>query len=205
MNAPQSRKAAAQATLARLTTAISNAETKVKRNRGVIDGNAAAVSARSTASAMGQPFNGDVLSPAEIAVLEQEIEGYESAAKMLTAQRKNAEADLKQVERVLRGEQSVYVSETILPPLLQAAKDAGAEFGRALAELAAAEDKAIQLRRPAGEPYAPGNASRFVDGLNSGTGSNVFFDVGPGRGVWDLPEYYQASSRIDGQLQEADV
>jgi hypothetical protein len=205
MSAPQNRKAAAQADVARLATAISNAEAKLKSNRALIDGNGAAVSARSAASAMGQPFNGEVLSPAEIAVLEQEIEGYESASKMLTAQRKNAEADLKQANRDLRSEQASYVRTTIIPSLLQAAQDAGAEFGRALAALAAAEDITIQMGRPEGEPYTPGNASRFVNGLNSGTGSNVFFDVGPGRGVWDMPDYYPASARIKAQLLEANV
>jgi hypothetical protein len=31
----------------------------------------------------------------------------------------------------------------------------------------------------------------------------VFFDVGPGRGIWDMPDYYPASALIEEQLREA--
>jgi hypothetical protein len=203
MTPAQNRKAAAVANDARLGAAIASAETKVKASRGLIDGNAAAVTARCAASALGQPFDRATLSPSEVGVLEQEIEGYESALKVLTGQKRKAESELAAAEQDLRGEQAVYLRGTIIPPLLEAAQTIGAEFGAALAKLAAAEDLAIRFSRPAGEPYATGNTGRFVDGLNSGTGSNVFFDVGPGRGIWDMPDYYPASALIEEQLREA--
>ena len=203
MTPAQNRKAAAVANDARLATAIASAETKVKTSRGLVDANSAAVSARCTASALGQPLDGATLSPSEVGVLEQEIEGYESALKVLIAQKRKAESELTAAEQDLRGEQAAYLRGTIIPPLLEAAQTIGAEFGAALAKLAAAEDLAIRFARPAGEPFATGNTGRFVDGLNSGTGSNVFFDVGPGRGIWDMPDYYPASALIEEQLREA--
>ncbi len=203
MSPAQNRKAAALANDVQLAAAIASAETKVKTSRGLIEGNAAAVSARCAAFALGQPFDGATLSPSEVGVLEQEIEGYESALKVLTAQKRKAESELTAAEQDLRGEQAAYLRGTIIPPLLEAAQAIGAEFGTALAKLAAAEDLAIRFARPAGEPFATGNTGRFVDGLNSGTGSNVFFDVGPGRGIWDMPDYYPASALIEEQLREA--
>jgi hypothetical protein len=203
MTAAQNRKAAAAANDSRLAVAIGKVTADVKAKQDRVDSNPAAVSARSTATALGQPFDSEVLSPAEIAVLEQEIEGGESALKVLAAKKRKAESELLAAEKDMRGEQTAYLRGTIIPPLLEAAQRIGAEFGTALATLAAAEDLAIQLARPAGEPYAPGNTSRFVDGLNSGTGSNVFFDVGPGRGIWDMPDYWPASTSIVIQMREA--
>lgn len=197
------RHAAAAAKVSELAASIASAMAKVKANRERVGSNPSAVTARSTASALGQPFNGEVLTPTEIAVLEQEIEGGESALQVLIARKRTAESELTAAEQDLRGEQAAYLRRTIIPPLLEAAQTIGAEFGAALAKLAAAEDLAIRLARPAGEPFATGNTGRFVDGLNSGTGSNVFFDVGPGRGIWDMPGYYPASALIEEQLREA--
>lgn len=203
MTAVQDRYAAAVAIASKLTATIASVTADVKAKQSRVDSNPAAVTARTTAVALGQPFNGEVLSPTEIAVLEQEIEGGESALEVLAARMRKAESEMVAAEKDRRGEQAAYLRETIIPPLLEAAQAIGAEFGTALAKLAAAEDLAIQIARPIGEPYAPGNASRFVDGLNSGTGSNVFFDVGPGRGIWDMPDYWPASTVIAVQLREA--
>lgn len=203
MTAVQDRHAAAAANASKLTATIASVTADVKANQNRVDSNPAAVTARSTASALGQPFNGEVLSPGEIAVLEQEIEGGESALELLTARKRRAEAELAAAEQEMRGEKAAYLRGTIIPPLLEVAQTIGAEFGKALAKLAAAEDLAIRFARPAGEPFATGNTGRFVDGLNSGTGFNVFFDVGPGRGIWDMPGYYPSFAAIEEQLREA--
>jgi len=196
------RKAALLADAARLTAAIANCAAEIEARQIQIDANPAAVSARSKAAVMGTAFDGDVLSPAAIAVMAQEIEGYESALKQPTGQKNSAEANVKQADLDVRKEHAAYVRETILPPLLNAAEAAGAEFGRALALLAAAKDKSIELGRPRGEPFGHGNAARFVDAINRGTGTNVYFDVGRGRGVSDTPDYLPACSRIEAQLRE---
>jgi hypothetical protein len=203
MSAGHNRHAAAAADIARLSASIASVTANNKVNQGRVNSNPAAVTARSTASALGQPFNGQVLTPTEIAVIEQEIEGGERALELLTAQKRRAEAELAAAEQEMRGEKAAYLRSTIIPPLLEAAQMTGAEFGTALAKLAAAEDLAIRFARPTGEPFATGNTGRFVDGMNSGTGSNVFFDLGPGRGVWDMPHYYPASAVIEEQLREA--
>jgi len=203
MSAGQNRHATAAANVSKLAASIASVTAENQARHVRVTGNPAAVTARSTASALGQAFNGEVLSPTEVAVLEQEIEGGESALKVLAAKKRKAELELLAAERDLRGEQAAYLRGTIIPPLLEAAQMIGAEFGTALAKLAAAEDLAIRFARPAGEPFATGNTGRFVDGLNSGTGSNVFFDVGPGRGIWDMPDYYPASGLIEEQLREA--
>lgn len=202
MSRAQNRHAAAAAKASELAASIASVMAKNKANHERVDKNPAAVTARSTASALGQPFTGEVLSPTEIAVLEQEIEGGESALEVLTARKLRAESELAAAENEIRGEKAAYLRGTIIPPLLEAAQAIGAEFGKALAKLAAAEDLAIRFARPAGEPFATGNTGRFVDGLNSGTGSNVFFDVGPGRGIWDLPDYYPSFAVIEEQLLE---
>jgi hypothetical protein len=202
MTAVRDRHAAAAANASKLTATIASVTADVKAKQSRVDSNPSAVTARTTASALGQPFNGEVLSPTEIAVLEQEIEGGESALEVLTARMRKAQSELTAAEKELRGEKAAYLRGNIIPPLLEAAQTIGAQFGTALAKLAAAEDLAIQFARPAGEPYAPGNASRFIDGVNSGTGSNLFFDVGPGRGIWDLPDYYPSSAVIEAQVRE---
>ncbi len=196
------RKSALLADAARFATAIANCNTEIQSRQDQIDANAPAVSARSTAAALGTTFAGDVLTPTEIGILEQEIEGYRSALKQLTAQKESVEATLKQAELDVRRELAAYVRQTILPPLLTDAQAAGEKFGRALALLAAAEDKSIELGRPQREPCGHGNAARFVDAVNEGTGRNEYFDVGPGRGVWDLPDYRPARSQIEAQLRE---
>lgn len=203
MTPVHNRHAAAAAKAAELAASIASVMAKNKANHERVDSNPAAVTARSTASALGEPFSGEVLSPTEIAVLEQEIEGGESALEVLAARKRKAEAELAAAEQEMRGEKAAYLRVNIIPPLLEAAQAIGAEFGKALAKLAAAEDLAIRFARPAGEPFATGNTGRFVDGLNSGTGSNVFFDVGPGRGIWDMPDYYPQFAVIEEQLREA--
>lgn len=205
MSPAQNRHAAAAANASKLTATIASVTADVKANQRRVDSNPAAVTARSTALALGQPFNGEVLSPAEIAMLDQEIEGGESALEVLTARMRKAQSELTAAEKELRGEKAAYLRGNIIPPLLEAAQTIGAQFGTALAKLAAAEDLEIRFSRPAGEPFATGNTGRFVDGLNSGTGSNVFFDVGPGRGIWDLPDYYSSFAVIEDQLREIEA
>lgn len=205
MTAVQDRHAAATANASKLTATIASVTADVKANQDRVDSNPAAVTARSTALALGQPFNGAVLSPGEIAVLEQEIEGGESALEVLTARMRKAQSELTAAEKELRGEKAAYLRGNVIPPLLKEAQAIGAKFGTALAKLAAAEDLEIRFSRPAGEPFATGNTGRFVDGLNSGTGSNVFFDVGPGRGIWDMPDYYSSFAVIEDQLREVEA
>ena len=118
--------------------------------------------------------------------------------KQLPGARQDAENAIA-ARRRLQGQ---HIRSELVPPLLEAAKEAGAVFGRALASLAAAEDTVLRLQSRPGTEYGHGNASALCAAMRSTEGRNVFCDIGAGRGAWDWAGYAETSARIEAAIQE---
>jgi hypothetical protein len=116
-----------------------------------------------------------------------------------------AQQDVEHARAERRRAQGQHVRSEVVPPLLAAAKEAGALFGRALASLAAAEDYALRLHSRQATAYAQGNASMLCAAMSTTAGQNVFCDAGPGRGAWDWAGYSETAARIEEEIQEIEA
>lgn len=112
--------------------------------------------------------------------------------KQLPGARQDAENAIAARKRL----QGQHIRSELVPPLLEAAKEAGAVFGRALASLAAAEDTVLRLQSRPGTEYGQGNASALCAAMRSTEGRNVFCDIGAGRGAWDWGSTSGCSTRV---------
>ena len=113
-----------------------------------------------------------------------------------------ARQDAENAIAARRRVQGQHIRSELVPPLLEAAKEAGAIFGRALASLAAAEDAVLRLQSRPGTAYGQGNASALCAAMRSSEGRNVYCDIGAGRGSWDWVGYAETSARIEAEIQE---
>jgi hypothetical protein len=113
--------------------------------------------------------------------------------------------DVEHAQAERRRAQGQHVRSEVVPPLLAAAKEAGALFGRALASLAAAEDYALRLHSRQATAYVEGNASMLCAAMSTTAGQNIFCDAGPGRGAWDWAGYSETTARIEEEIQEIEA
>jgi hypothetical protein len=116
-----------------------------------------------------------------------------------------AHQDVEHAMAERRRAQGQHVRSEVVPPLLAAAKEAGALFGRALASLAAAEDYALRLHSRQVTAYVEGNASMLCAAMSTTAGQNIFCDAGPGRGAWDWAGYSETTARIEEEIQEIEA
>lgn len=156
----------------------------------------------SEADVLGLPRPHEQLSDAKRAEL---IEAQAACVRIIEFVDNQMPGAVQQAENAVAARRSVqgqFIRSELVPPLLEAAQEAGAVFGRALASLAAAEDTALRLQSRPGTPYGHGNASALCAAMSSAQVANIYCDVGPGRGAWDWPGYSETSAKIEEQIQE---
>ena len=154
------------------------------------------------ADVLGLPRLHEQMSDAKRAEM---IEAQAACVRIMEFVDRQLPGALQNVEHALaerRRAQGQHVRSEVVPPLLNAAKEAGAVFARALASLAAAEDAALRLQSRPGTPYGQGNASALCAAMSSAQAANIYCDVGPGRGAWDWPGYSETAAKIEEQIQE---
>ena len=175
---------------------ISIAASESRKER--LERNKDAYRRRAQAEALGEPFSEIVLSPAEMAILESEIQGQEEAAAFFRTQLPGAAAAKEKIDSEMRTALGRQLNNEVIPPLLEAAQASCAAAVRDLAALAAVEDRIInrlQARPPV--EYVPGNAACFLTGMINSGATNVFCDFGSGRGAWDVPGYSEHSTATE--------
>jgi hypothetical protein len=188
---------------------VKNLQTKRATAKAKRDANALAITAddaarlvNAEADVLGLPRPHEQLSDAKRADL---IEAQAACVRIIEFVDNQMPGAVQQVENAIAARRSVqgqHIRAELVPPLLEAAQEAGAVFGRALASLAAAEDTALRLQSRPGTPYGHGNASALCAAMSSAQAANIYCDVGPGRGAWDWPGYSETAAKIEEQIQE---
>lgn len=188
---------------------LKNLQAKRATAQATRDSNALAITAddaarqvNAEADVLGLPRPHEQLSDAKRADL---IEAQAACVRIIKFVDNQMPGAVQQAENAVAARRSVqgqHIRSKVVPPLLDAAKEAGAVFGRALASLAAAEDTALRLQSRPGAPYGQGNASALCAAMSSSQAANIYCDVGPGRGAWDWPGYAETAAKIEEQIQE---
>ncbi|WP_380786848.1 hypothetical protein [Sphingomonas sp. R86521] len=178
------------------------AKTRHDANALVLTDDDAARLVNAEADVLGLPRLHAQMTDAERAEL---IEAQAACVRIIELVTKQLPGAIQQADNAVAARRSLqgqHVRSQIVPPLFDAAKEAGAVFGRALASLAAAEDFALRLQSRPGTPYGQGNASALCAAMSSATAANSYCEVGPGRGAWDWLGYSETAARIEEQIQE---
>lgn len=181
------------------------AKTKHDANALAIAADEAARLVNTEADVLGLPRLHEQLSDADRAKLIESQAACVRIIEFVDTQLPAAQQDVENLAAARRRTQGQHVRSQIVPPLLDAAKEAGVVFGRALASLAAAEDFAIRLQSRAGSSYGQGNASELCAAMSATIGQNIFCEVGSGRGAWDWVGYSETSALIEDQIQEIEA
>jgi len=188
---------------------VKNLQTKRARAAAQRDANALAITAddaarlvNAEADVLGLPRPHEQLPDAKRVDL---IEAQAACVRIIEFVDNQMPGAVQQAENAVAARRRVHgqhIRSELVPPLLEAAKQAGAVFGRALASLAAAEDAALRLQSRPGTEYGQGNASALCAAMRATEGRNIFCDIGAGRGAWDWAGYAETSARIEAEIQE---
>jgi hypothetical protein len=191
---------------------VKNLQNKRATAKATRDANAQAISAdnavrlaNAEADVLGLPRPDKQMSDAKRAELIEAQAACVRIMEFVDKQLPGALQDVEHAQAERRRAQGQHVRSEVVPPLLAAAKEAGALFGRALASLAAAEDYALRLHSRQATAYVAGNASMLCAAMSTTAGQNIFCDAGPGRGAWDWAGYSETTARIEEEIQEIEA